>query len=133
MPLYIYTNELTGKTVEIYQGMNELHEYTENGIKFTRVWTKPQASSSTKLDPFDKAGFIRQLDNKHGETIGDTMDRATELSHKRADKMGEDPIRRKYYDDFSKKHRGKQHPNEIKEKCAPQVAKLKELGVSVRL
>ncbi len=131
MPLYSY--ELEGRIVEVYQGMNDKHEYFENGKKFNRVWEKPQASSSTQIDPFNKTQFIRSLDGKHGETLGNTFDRSAELSEKRAERLGKDPIKQKYFDKFKKTHKGFSHPAQTREECAPQVAKLKELGIKVNL
>lgn len=134
MPEYIYINPNNDNDIKIiYQSVHDKHEYKEGNIQYKRVFTIPNTSSSTKLDPFDKAGFIRQLDGKHNETIGDTLDRSSELSAKRAEKLGKDPVREKYFDDFAKKRKGAQHPLRTKEQCAPQIAALKELGVTVNM
>ena len=45
------------------------------------------------------------------------MDLSAELSHKRADKAGGlDPVKEKFYDNYSKERKGAEHPNRIKER-----------------
>ncbi len=131
MPIYLYQNIETEEIKEVYQSVHDKHEYSENGIKFQRVFTIPNASSNTQINPFSSKEFVSKLDNKKGETIGSTMDRAAELSAKRAEKNGKDPIKEKYYKDFSKRHKGLQHPTQVKENCAPTIKKLADLGIKV--
>ncbi len=133
MPLFLYSHPETGEVKEIYQSVHDKHEYKEGTIIFNRVWTVPNANCDTILDPHSKSEFISKLANKKGETIGTTMDRAAELSERRAAKEGKDPIKEKYYNDFTNRHKGKVHPQQAKENCAPIVDKLAKLGVKVKL
>ncbi len=115
MPLYTYSNPITGKTVEVYQGMTENHEYFENGIKFDRVFVAPNASIDTKIDPFDRKQFIEKTSNKRG-TMGDLYDRSAELSEARAQKIGsKDPVKEKFFEDYKAK-RGIDHQARKEEK-----------------
>lgn len=108
MPLYLYRNPETGEVKEVVQSMNEEHTYFEEGIEWKRVWTVPQASMDQRVDPFSQKDFLKKTAN--GGTLGDLWDRSKEFSEKRADKIGgEDPIKRKELDNFSKTRKGKKH------------------------
>lgn len=107
MPLYLYLNERTGETKEILQSMNDVHSYEEEGVAWKRVFTIPQTSIDTKIDPNSSKDFVRAT-NKKG-TIGDIMDLSAELSDKRAEKEGTDPVKQKHFEDYKKKNNGKKH------------------------
>jgi hypothetical protein len=117
MPLYVYQHEESGEVREIFQGMNEEHVYrgedgSENGWK--RVYTVPQASFDTKVDPNDAKSFIDRTANKKG-TYGDIQDHSAELSEMRAQQHnGVDPIKKKYFEDYSSARNGAKHPDELK-------------------
>lgn len=120
MPYYTYSSPQTGKTKDIFQGMNDVHEYfdEEEGIMWERVFTVPQASIDTQIDPFNQNQFIDKTGNNKGK-MGDVYDRSAEMSAKRAAKAGGvDPLKAKYYEEYSKKRKGKPHPTQIKEKMA---------------
>ena len=115
MPIYMYKNPKTGEVKDVLQGMNEVHEYSENGEEWDRVWSSPQIGMDTKVDPFSSKQFVNKT-NKQG-TYGDLMDRSAELSEKRAEKNGGvDPVKKKYFDDYANKRGGKRHPEENKNK-----------------
>lgn len=117
MPVYIYHNTETDEYAEIVQTMNEKHEYFgEDGTETTwkRVFTIPQASIDAGLDPFSSRAFEESTKAKKG-TLGDLLDRSAELSAKRAEIAGgTDPIKQKYYDDYSKKRNGAKHIDSLK-------------------
>lgn len=109
MPLYIYTNEETGEVKEVLQSMNEEHTYEENGVKWKRIWTIPQGSIDANIDPFSLTQFKEKTNKK--DSVGSLIDRAKELSEKRAAKSGgKDPLKQKWFKDYSKKRHGKRHP-----------------------
>ena len=105
MPIYLYLNEQTGETREVLQGMNEPHDFSEGGIAWKRVFTVPRASIDTKIDPNSPKDFVRAT-NKKG-TFGVVMDLSAELSDKRAEKEGTDPVKQKHFDDYEKKNKKK--------------------------
>lgn len=117
MPLYTYKRESTGETIEIIQGMNDVHEYygqsgDENDWK--RVFHAPQASIDTKIDANSSKAFLDRTRSKKG-TLGDMLDYSKELSNKRADQNGGvDPIKQKYFEKYSKERRGAKHPEQMK-------------------
>ena len=48
-------------------------------------------------------------------TVGDLLDKSSELSNQRAQENGGvDPLKKKYYENYSKERKGAKHPNEIK-------------------
>jgi predicted nucleic acid-binding Zn ribbon protein len=104
-PLYTYLNEQTGETRDVFQGMNDDHSFSEGGIAWRRVYYSPQMSIDTKVDPYSAKDFTKAT-NKKG-TIGDMMDLSAELSNKRADKEGADPVKQKHFQDYEKKNKKK--------------------------
>lgn len=117
MPVYIYQNTKTEEYTEIIQGMNEVHEYfgKEGGEDcWKRVFTVPQASFDSHVDPFSSKQFAEKTGSKKG-TFGDLLDRSAELSSKRAEITGHaDPVKEKYFNDYAKKRRGAKHPDQLK-------------------
>jgi len=117
MPIYLYQNINTGEVREVMQGMNEKHEYygdeqaPENC--WHRIYTVPTASIDTKQDPFSSNQFLDVTKSKKG-TYGNMLDYSRELSEKRASIIGgPDPIKEKYYEQYSKDRRGAKHPDKI--------------------
>lgn len=111
MPIYVYKHPETGKIVEVIQGMNDKHEYEENGVGFKRVFLLPHAATDTHTDPFSKKDFMRRTHKKM--TIGDMMDESAALSEKRAKKAGIDPVKAKTIADYEKLTK-KRHPSKRK-------------------
>jgi hypothetical protein len=109
MPLYQYKHPETGELQEKVQKINDEHTYERDGVKWIRVFTAPNIGVDTKVNPDDKVGFIEKTGKMKG-TVGDMMDYSAELSEERASKTesGEDPVKRKVFDDY-KKSTGKKH------------------------
>lgn len=112
--------------------MNDTKDYRGPNGKapegtWKRVWTKPRAAvDAFKIDPHSTKDFIRAT-NKRG-TMGDLYDRSAEWSEKRADKEGVDPIKQKWYDNYSRKRKGRKHPQQQREES---VKNLKGKGIDV--
>lgn len=115
MPIYTYEHPETGETVDIVQTMSEEHSYTdENGLKWSRVFSVPNASSDARIDANDPSAFVEATRNKKG-TFGDMLDKSKELSEQRAAKNGGiDPVKEKFLKDYSDKRKGAKHPEEKK-------------------
>jgi hypothetical protein len=117
MPVYIYHNTATDEYSEVFQGMNDLHVYSGiNGDEdsWKRVFTVPNASIDSHVDPFSSKQFVDKTQNKKG-TYGDLLDRSAEMSDKRASLAGgKDPVKEKYFTDYSAKRRGAKHPDQMK-------------------
>lgn len=111
MPIYLYQNPKTGKVKEIIQSVHDTHEYSENGIKWDRIFTAPEVNTFGTLGAESSARQFSELTGKQKGTMGDLWDRSQELSDKRKKLYGgEDPVKKKYYKDWSKKRKGKVHP-----------------------
>jgi hypothetical protein len=112
MPVYIYHNTETNEFCEIVQRMNEPHEYfgKDGGeSSWKRVFTSPNASIDSHVDPFSSKQFVDKTQNKKG-TYGDLLDRSAELSAKRSEIIGGiDPVKQKYYENYSKTRKGAVH------------------------
>ncbi len=110
MPIYCYRNPETGEEVEILQGMNDVHEFIDsNGFKWDRVFFAPNASIDTKTDEFSAQKFVERTASKKG-SVGDMLDYSAEMSAKRAEQAGGiDPVKQKFFEDYSKKRKGAKH------------------------
>jgi len=116
MPIYVYKHPEHGEYREVFQGMNDEHVYSEEGVEWDRVFLSPNASIDNSIDPFSNQQYIDATSNKKG-TVGDMMDLSSELSAKRAEIAGgKDPLKEKFYDNYAKERGGAEHPNRIKEK-----------------
>lgn len=117
MPLYIFYNTETEEYREVLQSMNDKHEYFgESGDEFCwrRVFTVPQASIDSKIDPFSTKDFVSKTGNKKG-TYGDLLDKSAELSRKRSEMAGgSDPVKEQYFKKYSEARRGAKHPDQMK-------------------
>jgi hypothetical protein len=110
LPNYTYAHPQTGEIKEIFQSMNEEHVYSENGVKWERVWSKPQAAFDIKIDEWSPKGFVNKTGKNSGK-MHELWDRSKELSLKRADKNGGvDPIKEKAKEEWSKKRNGRKFP-----------------------
>lgn len=117
MPTYIYQNPDTKEYIEVFQTMVEDHVYFDSdGVEWKRVFTVPNAAIDSQIDPHSQRDFVEKTGNKKG-TFGDIMDCSKEMSAKRAEKNGGiDPVKEKYYKDYSKERGGAKHFDEIKSK-----------------
>jgi hypothetical protein len=113
MPIYLYKNNETGEIREVFQGMNDDHVYFGDGEEkedWGRIWTKPNMTIDSQIDPFSSRQFVEKTGKECG-TVGDLWDRSKELSEKRKEILGKDPIKEQYYEDYTKKRNGSQHPD----------------------
>jgi hypothetical protein len=112
MPIYTYFRESTEEFIDVFQGMNDLHEYrgtdgTEDDWK--RVYYSPQMALDTQIDPFSSKQFNDRTRDKKG-TVGHLLDYSAEMSDKRASQAGGiDPVKQKYFDNYAKERRGARH------------------------
>ena len=115
MPIYIFEHPETEEQIELFFGMNDEKCYTDqDGVKWKRVFLGSQLSTEGKVDPWNNADFVNKTGNKKG-TLGDMMNLSSELSAQRAAQNGGvDPIKEKYYKDYSKARGGAQHPDQKK-------------------
>lgn len=138
MPLYSFEN-IAGDIQDLFYSMKDVPsvgaEIDIDGVKWKRVFTKPNAAISTTSDPYSAKDFNKRLDGKN-VTVGNMWEASAEASAKRESKDGVDPIKKKYYDGYAKERKGARHPNEGKENMKKDLAalnnKAKELGISVK-
>lgn len=117
MPLYVFHHpEDENLTKDVFFNMNDEKKYTdEDGVEWKRVFLSSQLSCEGSIDPWDNADFVNKTGNKKG-SYGDLLDQSAELSAQRAKENGGiDPLKQKYYKNYSKKRRGAIH-NDLKPK-----------------
>ncbi len=115
MGIYIFQHPETNEIKEIFQSINEEHSYQdENGVRWDRIFTIPHASFDTQIDPFSEKDFSSKMGSKKG-TVGDLMDASKEASSRREQSQGKDPVKQKYFDNWSKKRKGRKHPKSYEE------------------
>ena len=128
MPLYLFSNPKDeSEIVEVVMSVHDKHELIKDGIKWDRVFTKINASVDSKLDPNSAKDFVKYT-AAHRGTVGDIMDLSAELSQKRAGMTGQDHLKEKTFNEYSKKRRGMLHPQQKKEKARKE---LKKFGITV--
>ncbi len=108
MPEYIYENPETGEQVTVLQSIHEEHVYTIDGIEYNRVYTIPNASIDTQIDPHSAKDFREKAKG----SIGDLWDQSAEASVKREERHGHDPVKKKFFEDYSKSRKGAKHPKD---------------------
>ena len=99
-----------------------------NGVKWKRVAVNPQASFDTKMDPYSAKSFAK-VTNKKG-IIGDLWDRSADARLAREAKEGEgnDPIQKQFFSDYSKRRKGRKHPDQVR---GEQTRALKKQGIKI--
>lgn len=121
MPIYLFKNPKTGKIVSVFQQMNEEHVHSEDGIKYERVFTVPNAQIDADIDVDSSEKFIEKTGKMKG-TLGEIWDYSQELSNKRAEKNGGiDPVRQKAEEKYSKKRRGMKYKNKVNPSEMPKI------------
>lgn len=61
MPIYLYQHPQTDEVLEVFQGMNDIHEYTDDsGVQWNRIFLSPNAAIDPDADPFDNSKFIEK-------------------------------------------------------------------------
>lgn len=110
--IYLYEHPITKEVKEIFQGINDTHIYVdESGTQWNRVFTVPCANVDTEIDAFSQQQFVEKTGKKKG-TVGDLMDKSRELSEKRRKSRGEDPVAKKFFENYAKERNGKKHKND---------------------
>lgn len=120
--IYTFENTNTGEIREVEMSMKDYQPYkgedgTENN--WQRVYEVPQVnmgvSTAKSIDPWDNNSFVNRTKDMKGN-YGEMLDHAQELSDKRAKQSatGEDPVKRKYLDDYSAQRNGKKHTADLK-------------------
>lgn len=129
MPTYLYKHPETDEVVEVFQGINDLHSFSQNGIQFERVYCVPNMSIDSRIDPYNSKSFIEKTRNKKG-TIGDLLKESRELSEKRGGEKS-DPIKNQFYKNYEKEN-GVKHSSQVSfEKTQKANEKLKKIGISI--
>lgn len=115
MPIYIYKHPKREEYEEVLQGMNDKHVYFDSeGLEWKRVFTIPNASIDSQIDPYSQKEFVEKTGNKKG-TVGDMMDYSKEMSQARAESNGGiDPVKEKYYKDYSSSRNGAKHIDQMR-------------------
>ena len=109
MPAYLFIHPDTQEEKEVRQSMTEPHIYIdENGVEWERLWTPSNFTVDGRVNPMSSKDFVNKMSNKV-ETIGEMQDMAKEQSQIRIDKYGHDPVKDKYFKDYSAKRKGKKH------------------------
>jgi hypothetical protein len=130
MPIYLFQHPITKEITEVFQTMNQEHVFfDEKGIEHKRLYTSPNYSIDSKIDPFSPSDFTEKTRNKKG-TIGDLLNKSKELSEIRGGETS-DPVLKNYFSSYEKE-KGIKHTSEIKkEKINAANKKLKKFGISV--
>lgn len=110
MPMYIFQNPETNEEIEIFFHMNDQKKYVDDqGLEWKRVYISSQLNTESSIDPWDNSSFVNSTANMKG-SVGDLLDKSSELSSMRAEKNGGvDPLKKKYFENYSKERNGTKH------------------------
>ena len=120
--LYKFRHKLTKESHEVEMPMKDYQAYKGpqgDDEDWERVYEAPQinmgVSTGKAIDQWDSKGFTERTGKMKG-SLGDLHDHAAELSAKRAKESltGEDPVKRKYLDNYSAQRGGKKHVADLK-------------------
>ena len=115
MPTYIFEHPENGEIIEVVQKIKDFHIYIDvDGTEWRRIFTAPNMSVDSDIDPFSSKDFAEKTKNK-SQNLGDLWDRSRELSEKRKKALGHDPVKKKYFKDYTKKRKGMRHPKDKSE------------------
>jgi hypothetical protein len=113
MPEYLYQHPKNGKVISLIQSVHDKHEYIDkSGLKWNRVFTVPEVNTEPALKATASAKEFSEYVSKKKGSVGDLWDRSAELSEKREKIYGVDPVKKKYFENWSKKRKGKKHPKD---------------------
>lgn len=113
MPSYVFENPKTKERVEIVQSINESHVFVDSdGLEWDRVFTLPQVAIDART-PRNQSEFLDVTAKKKG-SIGDMQDLSAEISRKRAQEIGYDPVKSKFFEEYSASRNGKKHQLDTK-------------------
>lgn len=115
MPIYIFSNPETKELKEIFFHMDDEKKYIDDqGLEWDRELSSPQLNTQGSIDPWSNNDFVNKTANMKG-TVGDLLDKSSELSNQRAQENGGvDPLKKKYYENYSKERKGAKHLDQIK-------------------
>lgn len=86
----------------------------EQGLEWDRELSSPQLNTQGSIDPWNNNDFVNKTAGMKG-TVGDLLDKSSELSNQRAQENGGvDPLRKKYYENYSKDRNGAKHLDQVK-------------------
>jgi len=112
MPLYTFEHPDSdghGPFIDVMQSMKDEHEYTdEDGVKWRRVFSVPNASIDTRIDDFSSNEFVNKTKEK-GMTMGQLWDESAAASERREKTLGKDPVKEKYFKKYTKERVGMKH------------------------
>jgi hypothetical protein len=110
MPIYVYEHPKTEEVIELIQGMNDEHVYVDKeGVEWKRIFLSSQLNTESSIDHWSSNDFVEKTKDAKG-SYGDMLDRSAELSEKRSkDYGGIDPVKQKYFENYSKNRGGSKH------------------------
>ena len=137
MPVYPFINSESKEVRHIYIPITgQVTVYNgENGLE-TGVWKRDYSDYSTvnfgmqtRIDPYSNKSFISATEKNM--TMGEMMDLSQEMSDKRKDKEGIDPVKQKYRKDYERRN-GVKSLDEIQEAKKKKVKdSMDKLGFSI--
>lgn len=128
MSYYIFEHPKTKERIEVKQAMDDPHQYEEDGVCWNRIFTVVNASVDSQIDPMSSQDFADKTGRKRG-SLGDILDCSKECAEKREEMMGHDPVKAKWFKDYSSLRHGKKHPDQRNQEILDKIKKNKRLQV----
>ncbi len=140
MPIHDFIHEESSETLTVYVAASapaaEHQQQTRDGKVYKRIYSVPLMATNmgTRHGDATEADFRRATTDKKGLKMGDMQEISAEMSAKRAQRNGLDPVQEAYYERYAQENGGEKHTNVVKrEKLAKANAKLGEWGIKVNI
>jgi len=135
MPTYLFTDEESHETIEVYLDLKQpaeaYHRQERDGKIYRRVYTIPQMAIETKIGDGTLADYKRVTEGKGKLTINEMAAVSKEMAEKRATKEGAEKVKDEFFRNYEKRV-GVKHKDEIRQtKLAKAHKSLKKFGVTV--
>lgn len=126
MPQYVFAKVSNPEvTQDLFYAMKDVPSVgtviTIEGAQWRRCFTKPRMGVDTQCDPHSARDFVKATNKK--DSVGSMWDRSKEMSLKRAEKDGVDNVKETFYRDYTRRRKGRVHPEQKREQGVKSLAK----------
>lgn len=137
MPCFDFQHEPTGEIITVLVHHTEpdeaRHQQIQDGKVYKRVYSAPLAAvdMGTRHGDGTLADFNRITASKKGLKVGDSWEISAEMSERRKQLQGVDPVQEAYYAKHQQET-GEKHPDvKQRESVERSNAKLKQWGIKI--
>lgn len=137
MATHQFIHEESGEIIEVRVPTDApivQHQRQEiDGKVYKRVYSAPLAAKDTRFGDCSATDFRRKTTDKAGLKVGDMWEISAEMSERRKQRQGHDPVLEQHYANHEKEY-GEKHPDVVKRERQERLnERMKEWGIKVNL